>query len=422
MDAFPSELADAGAPAGPPPMGVEAFLAAAGPLLDVRSPAEFAQGHIPGSTNLPLFDDAERAEIGTLYKQQGRQAAVLRGLALVGPRLEALAAALSAAAAGMPAPRLSAATLIPSPPVASSRSAGLEALGLESCDGSTSGSDPPLMPKPGGPLPAPQPLRIHCWRGGMRSGSVAWLAGQLDLPVLLLGGGYKSYRNWALELFERPWPLRLLGGRTGCGKTDLLLALRERGVAVLDLEGRAHHRGSSFGALGLPPQPSSEHYENLLAADLASLEGAGEIWLEAESSQVGRCRIPVGLWRQMKEAPALEIQRPLEHRVAQLVALYGQQDPIGLAEATQRIAKRLGPQRTALALEAIAAADWASACRQMLDYYDRCYDHDLSSHAVQAVDLGKLEAGAAASLLLERGLVGARPSGSERGSAADRGS
>ena len=375
MDAPSSELAAAGAQAGAPPQGVEAFLAAAGPLIDLRSPAEFAQGHIPGATNLPLFDNDERAEIGTLYKQQGRQAAVLHGLALVGPRMVSLGAAL------------------------------LDAL-AEHRSASSAAAQPHNAPC----------LRLHCWRGGMRSGSVAWLAGQLDLPVLLLEGGYKAYRHWVLELFERHWPLRLLGGRTGCGKTDLLLALRQRGVAVLDLEGRAHHRGSSFGALGLPPQPSSEHYENLLAADLASLEGADEIWLEAESSQVGRCRIPAGLWRQMKGAPALEIQRPLEQRVSQLVAIYGMQDPAGLAEATQRIAKRLGPQRTALALEAIAAADWASACRQMLDYYDRCYDHDLSSHAVQAVDLGELAPSEAAGLLLEQGLVRVRPCGSKRGS------
>ena len=381
MDAPSSELAAAGAQAGPPPQGVEAFLAAAGPLIDLRSPAEFAQGHIPSATNLPLFDNDERAEIGTLYKQQGRQAAVLRGLALVGPRMESLGTALLAALA-------------------------------EHRTVSSAAAHPHNAPC----------LRLHCWRGGMRSGSVAWLAGQIGLPVLLLGGGYKTYRHWVLELFERPWPLRLLGGRTGSGKTDLLLALREQGVAVLDLEGRAHHRGSSFGALGLPPQPSSEHYENLLAADLASLEGAGEIWLEAESSQVGRCRIPVGLWRQMKEAAALQVERPLEWRVEQLVAVYGCQDPIDLAEATQRIAKRLGPQRTALALEAIAAADWASACRQMLDYYDRCYDHDLSSHAVQAVDLGELETRAAAGLLLERGLVGARPRGSAQPHESERGS
>ncbi len=361
--ANPGTASPAPTSSGPPSSG----LAPPGPILDVRSPAEFAQGHIPGATNLPLFSDAERAEIGTLYKQEGRQAAVLKGLSLVGPRLEVLAAALLEAADLGRAEKLAAA---------------------------------PTQEQFAGPV-----LRIHCWRGGMRSASVAWLARQLDLPVVLLEGGYKAYRRWVLALFERPWPLHLLGGRTGSGKTDLLLALRDRGVAVLDLEGRAHHRGSSFGALGLPPQPSSEHYENLLAADLSSLQGAAQIWLEAESSQVGRCRIPAGLWRQMQAAPALAVQRPLEQRVAQLVAIYGQQDPTALAEATQRIAKRLGPQRTALALEAIAAGDWAAACQPMLDYYDRCYDHDLSSHAVQTVELGDLAAAAAAAMLLERGLV-----------------
>jgi tRNA 2-selenouridine synthase len=336
-----------------PCLPIDAFLAGGGALLDVRTPAEFVQGHIPGAASLPLFSDAERAEVGTLYKQQGRQAAVLRGLALVGPRMEALAAELM---------------------TWSERSGGA-------------------------------PLRLHCWRGGMRSGSVAWLAQQLELPVLLLEGGYKSYRRWVLELFERPWPLRLLGGRTGSGKTELLLALRERGAAVVDLEGLAHHRGSSFGGLGLPEQPSSEHYENRLAAALAPLAGAEQIWLEAESAMVGRCRIPAGLWRQMKAAPVLAVERPLQERVAHLVDIYGAQDPLALAEATRRIAKRLGPQRTALALEAIERSDWATACEQMLDYYDRCYDHDLDGHACSAVELGGLAAPQAARELISRGLV-----------------
>ncbi len=332
---------------------IDDFLQAPGPLLDLRTPAEFRQGHIPGSHNLPLFSDAERAEVGTLYKQQGRQAAVLRGLALVGPRLEAMGAELAAWSEG------------------------------------ASGA----------------PLRLTCWRGGMRSASVAWLAGQLDLPALLLQGGYKSYRRWVLDLFERPWPVRLLGGRTGSGKTELLLALRELGVAVVDLEGLAHHRGSSFGGLGLPEQPSVEHYENRLAAALAPLAGAAQIWLEAESAMVGRCRIPAGLWRRMKAAPVLAVQRPLEQRVAHLVTIYGAQDPEALAEATRRIARRLGPQRTALALEAIGAGDWATACRQMLDYYDRCYDHELGGHDATPVDLGDLGPGEAARRLLAEGLV-----------------
>ena len=334
---------------------VEAFLEGSGPLLDVRSPGEYAQAHIPGAISLPLFSDAERAEIGTLYKQCGRGPAVRRGLALVGPRLESLAVDLErhAAAAGG------------------------------------------------------APLRLHCWRGGMRSGSVAWLAGTLELPVQLLEGGYKRFRRWALELFEQPWPVRLLGGRTGTGKTELLLALQRRGVAVIDLEGLAHHRGSSFGALGLPPQPSTEHYENRLAMALRPLRGAREIWLEAESSQVGRCRIPAGLWRQMQQAPVLEVRRPLQQRLDHLVAIYGVQEPTALAEATRRIAKRLGPQRTAAALAAIEARDWHTACAQMLDYYDRCSDPELQAHAVDPVDLGELAPEAAAALLLERGLISA---------------
>jgi tRNA 2-selenouridine synthase len=249
------------------------------------------------------------------------------------------------------------------------------------------------------------PLRLTCWRGGLRSASVAWLAEQLELPVVMLAGGYKAWRRWVLELFERPWPLQLLGGRTGTGKTELLLALRDLGAAVVDLEGLASHRGSSFGALGLPPQPSTEHFENLLAAELAALEGAATIWLEAESSQVGRCLIPTGLWQQMKQAPVLEVQRPLEQRVEHLVAIYGVQEREALAEATRRIARRLGPQRTSLALDAIERGDWAGACRQMLDYYDRCYDKDLSGHAVSAVDLGRLGAEEAARQLVASGRV-----------------
>ena len=158
-------------PGGTPSLTVDAFLAAGGPLVDVRSPGEFDQGHIPQAINLPLFSDGQRAEVGICYKQQGRQAAVLLGLALVGPRLQELAQELSALA------------------------------------------------QPG------QALRLHCWRGGMRSSSMAWLASSLELPVVLLDGGYKAFRRWVLASFERPLPLLLLAGRTGTGKTDLLQAL-----------------------------------------------------------------------------------------------------------------------------------------------------------------------------------------------------
>ena len=334
-------------------LGIDAFLKGTGPLLDVRTPAEFEQGHIPSARNLPLFTDAERVEVGTLYKQAGRQDAVRLGLSLVGPRMAELADQLIAARA----------------------------------------TDPD------------QPLRLHCWRGGMRSASVAWLASTLDLEAVVLDGGYKAYRQWVLAWVERPWPLRLLGGRTGTGKTALLLALAARGVAVVDLEGLAHHRGSSFGGLGLPDQPSSEQFENRLAATLQRHEGAMEIWLEAESVQVGRCRIPAGLWRQMKEAPVLEVRRPLAERLRHLVEIYGHQDPTALTEATLRIQKRLGPQRTAAAVAAIGQGQMALACAQMLDYYDRSYDRETAAHAATPVDLGDLAAEAAAEWLLGEGLV-----------------
>jgi tRNA 2-selenouridine synthase len=338
---------------------INPFLAAGGALLDVRASSEYAQGHIPGARNLPLFSDAERAAVGTAYKQQGRQEAIQLGLVLVGPRLAELGEAL--------------------------RSAHAVSGGV---------------------------LRLYCWRGGMRSESVAWLARQLDLPVVVLEGGYKHFRRWVLELLEQPWPVQLLAGRTGTGKTDLLLALREHGVAVIDLEGLAHHRGSSFGGLGLPPQPSNEHYENRIALELHRLRGAGAIWVEAESAQVGRCRIPAGLWRQMQQAPLLEIQRPLEERLQQLVAVYGPLGQGALREATERIARRLGPQRTAAALEAIDRSDWSAAAAQMLDYYDRCYDHELARHGegdqrrlLGHHDLAGLSALEAAQQLLATGCI-----------------
>jgi tRNA 2-selenouridine synthase len=329
------------------------FLAHQGAVIDVRSPAEFEQGHIPSAINLPLFSNAERAEVGTIYKHSGRQTALQRGLALVGPRLGGLAEALVAAHAAQPQ----------------------------------------------------APLRLHCWRGGLRSSSMAWLAATLDLPVVVLQGGYKAYRHWVLAVMAEPWPIKLLGGRTGAGKTELLLALAARGVAVVDLEGLAHHRGSSFGALGQPAQPSTEHFENRLAAALHQQRTAPEIWLEAESAQVGRCRIPREFWQQMKAAPLLEVRRPLEARLCHLVAIYGDQDRGALVEATERIRKRLGPQRTAAAVEAIHLGQMEAACRQMLDYYDRCYDNDTAAHRATPVDLGRCSADEGAERLLREGLV-----------------
>ncbi|MFL0784239.1 MAG: tRNA 2-selenouridine(34) synthase MnmH [Prochlorococcus sp.] len=347
----------------PTTYSIERFRQATGPIVDVRSPSEFSKGHWPGAINLALFSDDQRAAVGTTYKQKGRHQAIRLGLEITGPKLTTLADTLEGLR----------------------EKATTESQAASAAD-----------------------LRIYCWRGGMRSASIAWLADLLDLKPVLLEGGYKSYRRWVLQQFEKPWPLRLLGGRTGTGKTDLLIALEKRGVAVVNLEGLANHRGSSFGGLGLPPQPSSEHYENQLAEALQRCQSTtnSEIWLEAESSQVGRCRIPRALFQQMQIAPVLEISRSLKERVDQLVDVYSQHGSEALKEATERISRRLGPQRTREALEALSIEDWDHACRAMLDYYDRCYDHELSRAPQRhSVDLSGLKVAKAAELLIDQQLV-----------------
>lgn len=335
--------------------GLDGFRTAAGAIVDVRTPSEFIQGHWPGAVNIPLFTDDQRHQVGLAYKQQGRLEAIELGLKLCGPNLACLSTALTEAANGPSAP-----------------------------------------------------LRIYCWRGGLRSNSMAWLAGLSDHRVLVLEGGYKCYRRWVLDCFNKTWPLRVLGGRTGTGKTDLLLELHQQGAAVIDLEGLASHRGSSFGNLGLPAQPTSEHFENKLAERLDNLNdiGAQEIWLEAESIQVGRCRIPKGLFDQMKTSPVLEIQRSDRERVERLVEVYSCHGKAELLEATARIQKRLGPQRTRRAIEAIHSERWDVACEAMLDYYDSCYDRELErSTGRTTVNLEGLDTRHSARLLLEEGHI-----------------
>jgi len=329
---------------------VERFLQGQGVVVDVRSPAEHQQGHIPGAVNLPLFDDDERARVGTVFKQEGRNAAVRLGLAITGPRLAGWGERLTQLAVN-------------------------------------------------------GPLRIYCWRGGLRSGSVAWLAATLGLDHCLLAGGYKGFRQWVLAEVARPRRLTLLGGSTGCGKTEVLQALRRLGQPVVDLEALANHRGSSFGGLGLGPQPSGEAFENALAWTLRDHPPCQAVWVEAESAQVGRCRIPAGFWAQMKEAPLVLLERPLEERVAALTDLYGIQARESLLEATVRLERRLGPQRTAAATDHINAGAMAEACRILLDYYDRTYAHELSRRPapVARLDVAGLDADAVAGRLV--GLV-----------------
>jgi len=318
---------------------------AAGPILDVRAPAEYTQGHIPGALSLPLFTDEERARIGTTYKQINPDKAVLLGLDFFGPKLRKLVEDAKQLAPG-------------------------------------------------------QEVRLHCWRGGMRSGAVQWLLELAGFRVNLLDKGYKDFRHWALAEMARPRPLRVLGGYTGSGKTAVLHALAAKGESVLDLERLANHQGSSFGSLGQPPQPTQEQFDNDLAAALAALPADKPIWVEDESRNIGSLTIPSDFFAQMQAAPLLVLDVPREARVQYLAADYGRHDAGALATAVLRLRKRLGGLVTKEALSAIADNDMPRMVELVLAYYDKTYGYGLADRPATTVPATTTDAVANAALVL----------------------
>jgi tRNA 2-selenouridine synthase len=292
------------------------------PIFDARAPLEYAQGHIPGAVSFPIFSDEERAQIGTTYKRVSPDKAVLLGLDFFGPRMSQVVKAAQKLAPG-------------------------------------------------------KEVRLHCWRGGMRSGAMQWLLELAGFRVHLLDKGYKDYRRWALASFDEPRPLLVLGGLTGSGKTDVLHALARRGEAVVDLEGLAHHKGSSFGAIGQPAQPTTEQFENELALRLHELSPAPRLWVEDESRTIGSVAVPGPLYAQLREAPLVVLEVPRAARVQKLAEEYGRHDPAALAAAILRLRKRLGGLVTKEAMGAIGEGDMEKMVTLVLDYYDRTYAHGL---------------------------------------------
>jgi tRNA 2-selenouridine synthase len=299
---------------------IEEFLALAPtiPIADVRTPAEFDHGHIPQAHNLPIFTNEERVQVGTTYKQIGREEAILLGFEFTGPKWgDFIKEAL---------------TFSPEKKIA-----------------------------------------LHCWRGGMRSGAMAWALNLYGFEVYLLEGGYKSYRRWALELFSQAFKLLILGGMTGSGKTQILHAMKNSGEQMIDLEDLAQHQGSSYGSMGTLIQPSQEQFENNLAYQLSKINKDKPLWLEDESRTVGKRSIPNPLWDQMRKAPVIKLNITLEERIRFLTQEYGKLDPNFLIECTQRIGKRLGPEQTRDAILAIQENRMADFIRLVLVYYDKTY-------------------------------------------------
>jgi len=293
------------------------------PLADVRTPMEFEHGHIPGAFNLPLFSDDERAAIGTTYKQIGKEAAILMGFDFTGLKWS-----------------------------------GFIRKALE------------MAPE--------KKIAVHCWRGGMRSGAMAWALDLYGFEVFRLEGGYKQYRRWVQEQFEATYGLLILGGMTGSGKTRILTELRSLGEQVIDLEELAQHQGSSFGSMNKLVQPTQEQFENNLASELTKHDKQQKIWVEDESSSIGKCAIPRAFWNQMVTSVLIDIKVSIEQRIESLARDYGSLDKDFLIECTDRIRKRLGLDQAKKAIIAIQEDRITDFIRVVLIYYDKTYRTSLA--------------------------------------------
>ncbi|MFI3330319.1 MAG: tRNA 2-selenouridine(34) synthase MnmH [Rikenellaceae bacterium] len=289
-----------------------------GVILDVRTPAEFEKGHIPGAQNLPLFTNEERVVVGTTYIQIGKEEAIEKGLEFVGPRLA-------------------------------------------------------QMVKDAKVLREGKTIYLYCWRGGMRSGSVAWLLSTAGLKVKLLKGGYKAFRSDFERILTLDWDFRMLGGSTGCGKTDILKKLVKKSEQVVDIEGIANHRGSAFGSFGMGVQPSTEHFINLLHMQFRELDNNKIVWLESESMLIGHVFLPQALYKIMTSSPQIEIKMSMEQRLDRLMVDYGNFSPEMLISAFTKIRKRLGFDQVKIAIDFIEEGNIREAARVALKYYDKAY-------------------------------------------------
>jgi tRNA 2-selenouridine synthase len=318
------------------------------PVVDVRTPAEFAQGHICGAHNIPLFSNDERVQVGTTYKQVGREEAILLGFDLTGSKWSAFIK---------------------------------QALAIS----------------------PDKKVAVHCWRGGMRSGAMAWCLDLYGFEVYLLAGGYKHYRRKTLDTFAEKFNIRVLGGLTGSGKTKVLHQLQALGEQVIDLEGLAQHQGSAFGSMNIMEQPTQEQFENNLATQLRLLDPQRPVWVEDESITIGKRFIPNALFHQMRDAPITVLKVPPEARVDFLVTEYGVLDKDFLKECTQKIWKRLGPEQTKNAITAIDEDRMADFIRTVLVYYDKTYRNGLSKRnqaKITVIDTDDADAEANARLII----------------------
>lgn len=292
-------------------------------VIDVRTPLEYAEDHLPGAHNIPILSNQERVEIGTMYKQQGAQAARMRGLELTCSRFAAMTHAA-----------------------------------IERADG--------------------RPILVYCWRGGLRSASMATLLETCGYPAVQLRGGYKAFRNQLLTYFEHfvpPAPLILIHGMTGSGKTTFINGLDRQQWTVIDLEGLARHRGSVFGACGLGEQPSQKHFDTQLWDALRQAPDDRPIVLEGESQRIGMISLPGCLYETMSAACKVWCTVSVDTRVARLTEEYAHREyREPMAAALQRIQKKLGGPLSTELSHMLEQWDVPGLARTLVErYYDKLY-------------------------------------------------
>jgi tRNA 2-selenouridine synthase len=300
------------------------------PLIDVRSPVEFDQGHIPNAINFPILDNENRKLVGTCYKQNGHEAAVILGYKLTGAHFY-------------------------------------------------------LIIKQAYKLFPNKKIIMHCYRGGLRSQIMANLLSTAGFEINLLQGGYKRFRNWILDKINEPIQLSVLGGYTGSGKTIILKQLAAKNIQVLDLEELANHRGSAFGSLGMPEQPTNEMFENLIGCQLQKLNPKNPIWIEDESSMIGRCKVPKPIYDGIRNNTIYFLEIDFEQRTQNILVDYGTFDKEILKATTLKLSKRLGDLRTREALEMLENNNMNEWAKAMLIYYDKTYLFGLSKRAPQTI-------------------------------------
>ena len=299
-------------------------------IFDVRSPREYEQGHIPGALNLPLLDDDARREVGITFKREGREKAILKGFDLCGTKFSSYIEQATQMATS-------------------------------------------------------KHVFTYCWRGGLRSNIMTWLLSLYGFQVTMLKNGYKTYMRWALQKFEETYPIIVVGGLTGSGKTIVLHQLADAGEQIIDLEQLAHHKGSTFGALGQEPQPTNEQFENDLALKLHYINKNKNLWLEDESRQIGKVNIPDHIYRVIRKAPVVKINRDDNYRVEKLEKEYANFPVEELIESTTCLRKRLGDLRLRQSIEFLLSGDKISWVKMMLQYYDKMYIYGLSQREINSI-------------------------------------